>query len=97
MKNENKIKLVFLFYLFITKKKTTNKTTGAQFPKQQLISDQSRLWRKNKKISFETKPPESFKMENEIINIFRFNLEKMDSKIEILQNNLNSGTAKSYK
>lgn len=34
-------------------------------------------------------------MENEIINIFRNNLEKMDSKIEILQNNLNSGTTKS--
>lgn len=34
-------------------------------------------------------------MENEIVNIFRNNLEKMDSKIEILQNNLNSGTTKS--
>lgn len=34
-------------------------------------------------------------MENEIINIFRNNLQKMDSKIEILQNDLNSGTAKS--
>lgn len=33
-------------------------------------------------------------MENEIINIFRNNLEKMDSKIEILQNNLNSGAVK---
>lgn len=34
-------------------------------------------------------------MENEIINIFRNNLQKMDSKIEILQNDLNSGTVKS--
>lgn len=84
-----------IFYLFIEKKVT--KRTGAQaLISDQSIRKQSSFWekQKNKLVVLQKM------MESEIINIFRNNLEERDSKIEILQNNLNSGkttTKKIYK